>query len=55
MKQYALFIILGVIFSFLGWIYLSIYCYSKRYMKRLKRLKKLKLLARKIRRKHARF
>jgi len=48
--KYVGLIVLGVIFSFLIWLYVTIYCYSIRYTKKLKRLKKLKLLSKRIRR-----
>jgi H+/Cl- antiporter ClcA len=54
MKEYAALIVLGVIFSFLAWIYLSIYFQSKRYNKKIKRLKKLKTRLKGIRRNRVR-
>ena len=53
-NRYIGLIIVAVIFSFLAWLYISIYCQSKRYNKKLKRLKKLKLLSLKGRRKRVR-
>jgi hypothetical protein len=43
--------ILAIIIIGLGYIYISIFCQTKRYLNKLKQLKKLKLLALKGRRK----
>jgi hypothetical protein len=43
--------ILASIIAGLGYIYISIFCQTKRYLKKLKQLKKLKLLASKGRKK----
>jgi hypothetical protein len=43
--------ILTIIIIGLGYIYISIFCQTKRYLKKLKQLKKLKLIALKGRRK----
>lgn len=48
--KYVGLIILGVIFSFLISLYVTLYCISIRYNKKLKRLKRLKLLSKRIRR-----
>ena len=55
MKEYAIFVILGIIFFGLIGIYFTIYSWSKRYNNRIKRLKKLKTRLKGIRRKHVRF
>lgn len=51
LKEYVGLIILVGILIGLGYLYLSIFYQSKRYIKKVKRLKKLKILSQKLRRK----
>jgi H+/Cl- antiporter ClcA len=50
-NKYIGLIIIGIIFIGLGYLYFSILCQSKRYIKKVKKLKKLKILSQKLRRK----